>query len=215
MSGSTTESEFSSIFATFLVSLSSVNRTWYTLKPIADDVPSIPELLGMSYEQTMYFFRVCGFFDPPGKKIMTDKLNQFIRLHSLEGIIEHSTVKLKSSDSGAKEQHHVFCIGDRTKFKNVINKPGRPPDSKVGRRIGQLQILQKKLQDSMILVLRKILIPDSASLLSSFVNKTDVSDHGILGKFAISFVTKEHEQGKVMARQHEDEKEEERNRRGG
>ena len=121
MSGPQAESLFLSFFKSFIIALADQPAVWYSLKPISNDVPSLPGLLNLSYDQLLHILDVCGLWDVSGNLLKLNKMAFFIDSNSLQKVVEHTKVGIQSSTGGPIVNHHVFCIGNRS--LGIANRP--------------------------------------------------------------------------------------------
>ena len=89
-----------SFFKSFIIALADQPAVWYSLKPISNDVPSLPGLLNLSYDQLLHILDVCGLWDVSGNLLKLNKMAFFIDSNSLQKVVEHTKVGLRSSKGG-------------------------------------------------------------------------------------------------------------------
>ena len=176
MSGPQTESLFLSFFKSFLIALADKPAVWYSLKPISNDVPSLPGLLNLSYDQMLHILDVCGLWDVSGNLFKFKKMAFFIDSNSLQEVVEHTKVSLRSSKDGPIVNHHVLCIGDRS--LGIANKPCCAP--KVAMRpIRTLTRLQNEFREKITKACRQFLV--DGGMATEF--KGTNNEKNTLGKF--------------------------------
>jgi hypothetical protein len=88
MGNQSQQMEFSTAFSRFLSQLSKSKGQWYTLKALHQDIPDLPQFMGMSYNNMMVFFECCGFvtnrgINKVGRHFFPDKFQIFLTLHMI------------------------------------------------------------------------------------------------------------------------------------
>jgi hypothetical protein len=178
MSDQHTESLFLSFLKSFLISFADKPAVWYSLKPISNDIPSLPSLLSLSYEQMLHVFDVCGLWDVSGNYFKAKKLAFFIDSNSLKQVVEHTRVGIRNSSGGSIVHHHALCIGNRS--SGILNKPCYALEVAM-RPSRKLASIQNEFKEKITTACRQWLVDGVASLGTSkdMTNKT----HTAIGKF--------------------------------
>jgi hypothetical protein len=138
MSRSPKESHFSIALAMFFTKLSTAKPTWYSVKPLTCDVPSLPSLLGMDYKNMILLFYFAGLAGSGGKVFSADKFNTFISQNNLGHALECTHYRLKGSKG------YYVCIGNRQ--LEMCNAPGKGPT--ISFRIHNIKRLRHELMAS-------------------------------------------------------------------
>ena len=154
MSGSHTESLFLESLGSFLSGFADRPAVWFCLKRLNDNVPCLPGLFNLKYEEMLGMFVCSGLWDPSLNHLKTNKLKFFISSQSLEKVVEHTRIGIRNRH-GATEQHHALCIGNR--IMGILNKPGQAPLAAV-KRMPNLGNLQRVMKEKIFTILKKSLM---------------------------------------------------------
>ena len=179
MSGQHMESLFLSYFKSFLIAFADKPAVWYSLKPIGDDVPSLPGLLNLSYDQMVHIFDVCGLWDVSATRFKITRLKFFIDSNSLAKVVEHTKLGLRNHTSGVIENHHVLCVGNQN--LGIINKPCHAPPQTAMRPLRKLGALQNNFKEKITKACRQFLVDGGVTSLNGTNNKNAI------GKFVEMF----------------------------
>jgi hypothetical protein len=152
MSGSHTESLFLESLGSFLSGFADRPAVWFCLKRLNDNVPCLPGLFNLKYEEMLGMFVCSGLWDPSLNHLKTNKLKFFITSQSLEKVVEHTRIGIRNRH-GATEQHHALCIGNRS--LGILNKPGQAPLAAV-KRMPNLGNLQRVVKEKILTILKKV-----------------------------------------------------------
>ena len=99
------ESDFSRALVQFIAACGGARACWYSLKMLSNDIPNLPEAMGLTYNSTMYMFQCCGL---ASKRLQVDewvflpqKYNVFMSLYSLGKKIDYLSAKKVTVVGGA------------------------------------------------------------------------------------------------------------------
>lgn len=100
------ESDFCKALVRFISSCVGAKSCWYSLKVVSDDIPSLPEVIGLSYESMMYMFQCCGLAGrmkdgSPDWTFSPQKFSTFRNTHDLQMATDVISSKISITTSNA------------------------------------------------------------------------------------------------------------------
>ena len=116
MSFNVEESDFSRVLVQFIAACSDARACWYSLKMVSNDIPSLPEVMGLTYESAMYMFQCCGLASRRSAddewNFLPQKFATFINLYGLEKKTDiiASKVMIPDGADGKKKRKRCWFI---------------------------------------------------------------------------------------------------------
>ena len=110
------ESDFSRALVQFIAACGGARACWYSLKILSNDIPNLPEAMGLTYNSTMYMFQCCGL---ASKRLQVDewvflpqKYNVFMSLYGLgkKTDVISSKVTVIDGANGSKKRKQCWFI---------------------------------------------------------------------------------------------------------
>ena len=95
-------SDFSKVLVHFIAACAGSKACWYSLRVISNDVPNLPEVMGLSYSSMMYMFECCGLAsrrtDTSEWNFLPMKFTHFMNKNDLLKVTDIITSKLLVAD---------------------------------------------------------------------------------------------------------------------
>jgi hypothetical protein len=136
MSAAGLESTYSAFLAAFLSAASNADAHWYSVKCLSEDIPSLPDLLGVSSTKMNEIFVLSGFgslLKGGGFRFLPEKFKNFLAMSGIGDYSEHTFSRV----SGLSKSQHFGRVGSVN--RPTISKPGA---IRLGPRIRNLRNLQ-------------------------------------------------------------------------
>jgi hypothetical protein len=136
MSAAGLDSSYWAIFESFLSAATTADAHWYSVKCLSEDIPSLPDLLGISNTKLNDILALSSFgkhVKGGGFRFLPDKFNNFLAMSGIGDSSEHTLCRV----SGFSKSQHFIRVGSVN-----MSTMSRPGVMELGPRIRNLRNLQ-------------------------------------------------------------------------
>ena len=196
------ESDFCKALVCFISSCVGAKSCWYSLKVVSDEIPSLPEAIGLSYESMMYMFQCCGL---AGRKkdgsdwvFFPQKFSTFRNTHDLQlatDIISSKiAVVIPSSEAnasvvgeakkvrkqvyfirlGAEDLKHIVFAGSEAKAPRIRGIVSYR--SELHDTLWKLAAQYQKMQDASYTMFERFLLKNKEALTSISTQEEELTE---------------------------------------
>ena len=194
MSKLSTESSLRLAFVNFLGDTANSKAYWYSLEPLLlhDDSPSgirsFPELIGLSYDSLLHFFKIIRLakdYGPKhGLKFMPDGFEALLLEYGMKHLAEVTSIQSKQLKGGrsSSTSKHIFIRLGLTNIPAIAKKAGKTDISPP--RVGDIRHYRTRFQEAVAIDLKKAYLDNEKEIVSEITDKLSLDFH--LGKEGIT-----------------------------